>query len=104
MPRVALSPTPVSLILATAVALDLNSTRFILLLFSITPHDMRVLPRQAAPHMRVGPRGRALLSRVRRPPQWRAARAGGADITPTSGFGPTPPGQIPGIIAEVSHD
>ena len=38
--------------------------------------------RAAAPHMRVGPRGRA-LSRVQRPPQWRAARAGGADVTPT---------------------
>ena len=38
--------------------------------------------RAAAPHMRVGPRGRA-LSRVQRPPQWRAARAGGADATPT---------------------
>ena len=35
--------------------------------------------RAAAPHMRVGPRGR----RVQRPPQWRAARAGGADVTPT---------------------
>ena len=29
-----------------------------------------------------GSRGRA-LSRVQRPPQWRAARAGGADATPT---------------------
>ena len=38
--------------------------------------------RAAAPHMRVGPRGRA-LSRVQRPPQWRAARVGGADATPT---------------------
>ena len=43
--------------------------------------------RAAAPHMRVGPRGRA-LSRVQRPSQWRAARAGGADVTPTHGHGP----------------
>ena len=45
--------------------------------------------RAAAPHMRVGPRGRA-LSRVQRPPQWRAARAGGADVTPTHEHGPGP--------------
>ena len=37
--------------------------------------------------MRVGPRGRA-SSRVQRPPQRRAARAGGADATPTHEHGP----------------
>ena len=51
--------------------------------------------RAAAPHMRVGPRGRA-LSRVQRPPQWLAARAGGADVMPTSGLGQTPPVRFSG--------
>ena len=51
--------------------------------------------RAAALHMRVGPRGRA-LSRVQRPPQWLAARAGGADVMPTSGLGQTPPVRFSG--------